>query len=224
MKDEKQRTNSIGNTSPKDSSAKLIFDNHILCAQFLRDYVDVELLKDVQPEDIEDISERFLWLWQESRESDSVKKIHLKGKEGADTLFVITLIEHQSRVDHDMILPIVFYDGPGMWTAAVNFQERVYLNETLGEYIPSFRYLVVPLSRYSNEELIGKKDELSLVMLVDKLQSAADFRTLKELPEGYLEEISRESPESVLKLIGKILAVLLVRLNVPREEKKQEWR
>lgn len=224
MKDEKQKTNSIGNTSPKDSSAKLIFDNHILCAQFLRDYVDVELLKDVQPEDIEDISERFLWLWQESRESDSVKKIHLKGKEGADTLFVITLIEHQSRVDHDMILPIVFYDGHGMWTAAVNFQERVYLNETLGEYIPSFRYLVVPLSRYSNEELIGKKDELSLVMLVDKLQSAADFRTLKELPEGYLEEIARESPESVLKLIGKILAVLLVRLNVPREEKKQEWR
>ena len=224
MKDEKQKTNSIGNTSPKDSSAKLIFDNHILCAQFLRDYVDVELLKDVQPEDIEDISERFLWLWQESRESDSVKKIHLKGQAGADTLFVITLIEHQSRVDHDMILPIVFYDGPGMWTAAVNFQERVYLNETLGEYIPSFRYLVVPLSCYSNEELIGKKDELSLVMLVDKLQSAADFRTLKELPEGYLEEIARESPESVLKLIGKILAVLLVRLNVPREEKKQEWR
>ena len=74
------------------------------------------------------------------------------------------------------------------------------------------------MSRYSNEELIGKKDELSLVMLVDKLQSAADFRTLKELPEGYLEEIARESPESVLKLIGKILAVLLVRLNVPREE------
>ena len=72
------------------------------------------------------------------------------------------------------ILPIVFYDGPGAWTAAVNFQERVYLNETLGEYIPSFRYLVIPLSR--------------------------------------------ESPESVLKLIGKILAVLLVRLNVPKEE------
>ena len=72
------------------------------------------------------------------------------------------------------ILPIVFYDGPGAWTAAVNFQERVYLNEMLGEYIPSFRYLVIPLSR--------------------------------------------ESPESVLKLIGKILAVLLVRLNVPKEE------
>lgn len=41
---------------------------------------------------------------------------------------------------------------------------------------------------------------------------------MKDLPEGYLEEIARESPESVLKLIGKILAVLLVRLNVPKEE------
>ena len=71
---------------------------------------------------------------------------------------------------------------------------------------------------------LGKIKKTSLlcfpakVMLVDKLQSAADFRTLKELPEGYLEEIARESPESVLKLIGKILAVLLVRLNVPKEE------
>ena len=61
-------------------------------------------------------------------------------------------------------------------------------------------------------------------MLVDKLQSAADFRTLKDLPEGYLEEIARESPESVLKLIGKILAVLLVRLNVPKEEVEETRR
>lgn len=35
--------NKIRNTKPKDSGAKLIFDNHILCAQFLRGYTDVEL-------------------------------------------------------------------------------------------------------------------------------------------------------------------------------------
>lgn len=84
-------------------------------------------------------------------------------------------------------------EGRGRHFVCDHAQEWVYLNETLGEYIPSFRYLVIPLSRYSNEELIGKKDELSLVMLVD-------------------------NPESVLKLIGKILAVLLVKLNVPKEE------
>ena len=38
-----------------------------------------------------------------------MKKIHLKGKEGADTLFVITLIEHQSRVDHNMSFRVLRY-------------------------------------------------------------------------------------------------------------------
>ena len=55
-------------------------------------------------------------------------------------------------------------------------------------------------------------------MLVDKLRSAADFGNLSEIPEEYFENLSRNSPESVLKLIGKIISVLLLRLNVPREE------
>ncbi|OUP77457.1 hypothetical protein B5F07_22210, partial [Lachnoclostridium sp. An169] len=119
------------------------------------------------------------------------------------------------------ILPIVFYDGPGNWTAATNFRERVQLSDILGEFIPDFHYLVVPLSRYSNRELVEKNDELSLVMLIDKLRSAADFRQLKDIPEEYFESISRNSPESVLKLIGKIIAVLLLRLNVPKDEVAQ---
>ena len=90
MKDKKEqgssKVNQIRNTKVKDSGAKLIFDNHILCAQFLRGYTDVELLRDIQPEDIEDISERFLWMWQEGRDSDSVKKIHLKRAAEEETL------------------------------------------------------------------------------------------------------------------------------------------
>lgn len=99
----------IRNTRTKDSGAKLIFDNHILCAQFLRGYTDVDLLKDVQAEDIEDITERFLWMWQEGRDSDSVKKIRLKGIPGVETLYLIVLIEHQSKVDHDMPFRMLRY-------------------------------------------------------------------------------------------------------------------
>ena len=60
----------LQNTRPRDSSAKTIFGNHVLCAQFLRGYTGIELLKDVQPEDIEDITDRYLWLWQEERDTD----------------------------------------------------------------------------------------------------------------------------------------------------------
>ena len=238
----------------KDSSAKLIFGDPILCAQFLRGYTDIELLKDVQAEDIEDVTNRFISMWQEERDSDTVKKIHLKNQQDIDTLYLITLIEHQTKVDYDMsfrilryivliltdyaaeaekkqagctalkgfryppVLPIVFYDGDRNWTAAKNFQERTALSDLLGEYIPNFQYLVVPLSRYSNQELIEKKDELSLIMLIDKLRSSAEFHELAEIPDDYLEKISRDSPESLLKLIAKIIAAFLHRLNIPKEE------
>ena len=64
----------------------------------------------------------------------------------------------------------------------------------------------------------GKEDELSLIMLIDKLRSSAEFHELAEIPDDYLEKISRDSPESLLKLIAKIIAAFLHRLNIPKEE------
>ena len=240
----------IKNTKSRDNGAKLVFDDPTLCAQFLRGYTDIDLLKQVQPEDIEDVSERFLPMFQEGRDSDCVKKIRLKDT----SMFLIVIIEHQSSVHYDTafrllrymvmvftdygaeqeqkqpgitsrkefqyppILPLVFYDGPGNWTAVRNFKERVQLNEVLGDYIPDFQYIVVPLSGFTNQELIEKRDELALFMLVDKLRNSADFSQLQDIPEAYLEEISKNSPDYMLKLLGRIFTVLLYRLNIPGEE------
>lgn len=116
------------------------------------------------------------------------------------------------------MLPIVFYDGTERWTASLDFKDRTALSDLLGMHIPSFQYIVVPLSEFSNQELIDKQDELSLIMLIDKLRSSAEFHKLKEIPEEYLENISQNSPESLLKLISKIIAAFLHRLNVPQDE------
>ena len=42
-----------------DINSKTIFKNNILCAQFIRDNINIPLLKNVQPEDLEDVTERF---------------------------------------------------------------------------------------------------------------------------------------------------------------------
>ena len=97
--------NGPDNTKIHDNGAKLIFDDPILCAQFLRGYTDIELLKEVQPEDIEDISERFLPMWQEGRDSDSVKRVRLKDCD----LFLIAIVEHQSKVHYDMAFKLLRY-------------------------------------------------------------------------------------------------------------------
>ena len=96
----------ISNSKASDSGAKLIFGNAALCAQLLRDYSDIDILKDVKAEDIVDVTERFIPMFTEERNADVVKEVHLpKG----DNLFMITLIEHKSETDYNVIMQLLRY-------------------------------------------------------------------------------------------------------------------
>ena len=90
----------VENTRKEDTSAKIIFDDPILCSQFLRGYVPIPLLKNVQPEDIEDVTERFVHMFTEERNSDVIKRVHLKGLK--EPFYLISLIEHKSKVDYNV--------------------------------------------------------------------------------------------------------------------------
>ena len=93
-----QMKEKISNSQMKDTSSKLIFSDPILCAQFLRGYVDIPLLKNVQPEDIEDVTNRYLHMFTEERNSDSVSRIRTKINE--TPFFIVSLIEYKSNVDY----------------------------------------------------------------------------------------------------------------------------
>jgi predicted transposase/invertase (TIGR01784 family) len=90
----------------KDNCFKLIFGENRLFVEFLQDYVPIELLKDVQPEDIQDVENNFIPLFQDSRESDVVKRINLRGRE---PLFIVALVEHESKVNFRMPFKILQY-------------------------------------------------------------------------------------------------------------------
>jgi len=84
------------NRKVKDDSFKLIFGTPELFAEFLKDYIPVDILKNVTASDIEDLSERFIPLFQDSKDSDTVKRIKLKDN---PPLYVIAILEHQSEVN-----------------------------------------------------------------------------------------------------------------------------
>lgn len=46
----------VSNSKIPDSSSKIIFEDNVLCSQFLRDYIELPYFKKIQPEDIEDVS------------------------------------------------------------------------------------------------------------------------------------------------------------------------
>ena len=246
-------TKELTNTKLRDSSAKIIFKDPILCAQFLRDYVDIPILKDVEPEDIEDETDRFVHLFTEERDSDVVKRIRLK--RGKTPFYLVTLIEHKSDVDYNVvmqifrymafiwedyekeqnrehkgisrtkdfkyppILPVVYYEGKDNWTAATRLHDRVFLSDVLGEYIPDYRCIMMQLNKYTNRKLMEKEDELSVIMMINKLQRAADFTSLKEeVPSEYLEKVTAGTPEYLLGIMEQVIEILLRKINVPQEE------
>lgn len=255
-KDATKQERNERNTKRKDSSAKMIFGDPVLCAQFLNGYVDIPMLKEVKPEDIEDVSNRYVHMFTEERNSDVVKKVCVKDERGEKTSFyIVSLIEHKNQVDYNVtmqilrymvyiweeyekemekkqkgisktknfryppVLPILFYDGTNNWTATTQLRERILLSDALLRYIPDFDCILIQLKDYSNQELMKRKDELSIVMMIDKLRSAEDFTTLEEeVDSAYIQRIVEETPEYLLNIISQIADVLLTKLNVSEDE------
>ena len=191
-----------------------------------------------------------------TKKGDSGAKL-IFGNEERDgkPFFLISLIEHKSQVDYNVImqllrymvfiwidyeremkkqtenkdiarsksfryppiLPIVYYEDSGRWTADMNFAERIMLNDVFKPFIPQFTYKLIQLNSYTKSELIEKQDELSLVMLINKLQDASEFKDL-ELPEDYLKDLSENTPDEVLEIISKVITVMLRKLNLEENE------
>jgi hypothetical protein len=103
--EEKVSDKQIINSRTADSGGKIIFENPELCSQLLRDYTNMDLLKNIRPEDIEDVTERFIPMFTEQRDADVVKKVHLAPNED----FFVTLVEHKSGVDYNVVMQILRY-------------------------------------------------------------------------------------------------------------------
>ena len=92
------------------------------------------------------------------------------------------------------------------------------MSDIFEEFIPDYKYLVVPLNKYSQEDLIEKGDELSAIFILNKLKSSSDFKHLKEIPEDYWNQLTQNTPPHILKLIGAVFSAFLHTINVPAEE------
>ena len=91
-------SNGVHNAHAKDNAAKIVFGDPVLCAQFLKGYTDIPLFKEIKPEDIENVSSHFLPLFQESRDSDTVKKMILTCPSGySATLYLSGQIMLRNR-------------------------------------------------------------------------------------------------------------------------------
>ena len=117
------------------------------------------------------------------------------------------------------MLPIVFYDGGGNWTAATNFLDRTAMSDIFEKYIPKFEYEVINLSKYSVDDLVRLGDALSLIMIIDKIKSPKKIKQIiGRLPQDYMERLTQNLPDHLKELIVKVITVLLTKINAPQKD------
>lgn len=126
----------------------------------------------------------------------------------------------QKRFRYPLILPIVYYEGKENWTADMQLYKRIELGEEMKAYIPDFTYKVVRIGQYTNDELKQHKNEMSLVMLMNKIQSAENYTEFIKTSKEYMTEVLKDTPSDLMEILMDVFWALLMKMNVPQEEAK----
>ena len=255
----KRNTTYHPETHTRDVNSREIFKNDTLASQFLRNYTNIPLFANVQPEDIKDVSSKYRAFLGVEYEADTIKRVYIRDTDGTmkKEVYVISMIEHKSDLDYDvamqllrymtviwqdyketqnkkvkdcskrkefrypLIVPIVYYEGTRKWTADFHLKDRIEFAEQMEQYIPDFSYEVVSVNQYTNEELSRKQDEMSLVMLINKIQTPEDCENFRKISEDLVNSIYSNAPEAIKNIYKKILWALLIKMNVPVDEVKE---
>jgi hypothetical protein len=90
----------------KDNSLKSVLAQHEIFIEFLRDFIKIDIFDTVEADDIEDLTERFLPLFDDNKDADTVKRVNIKGEQ---PLFVLTLVEAESEVNYRTTFKMLQY-------------------------------------------------------------------------------------------------------------------
>jgi len=116
------------------------------------------------------------------------------------------------------ILPIVYYEGAESWDDVPELKDRILLPEVFSGYIPDFRYILIQNRAFSRDELLDRSDEMSLLMLINKIQDPDDLKLLWDIPAEKMNSIVAHSSEAVLNVIAAAVQALCQKYNMPDQE------
>ncbi len=200
----------------KDSLFKTIFQNKAMFMMFIQDFIDQDWVKSITPDHLELHPSLFPEIMETDRESDIVYKVKnennerfvfilLENQTTVDQLMPFRILEYMTRLwrrhiqttsqsDNKpfklpSIVPILFYDGDGSWTAETHLSDKVQDKSFFQRYIPEFEYILIDLSSISFEELEALKNPQSLALILDKIRTPEDLKTLKSLKDDYWHKV-----------------------------------
>ena len=97
----------------------------------------------------------------------------------------------------------------------MHFRDRIEFAEEMKEYIPDFKYHVVSVHKYTDEELFRQNNEMALVMRINKLQNVRKLEDFSKESDEFLRRIYGNASEEIKNILKNIIWALLKNMNVP---------
>ena len=99
---------------------------------------------------------------------------------------------------------MVYYEGSRNWTADRNLASRIECSELAEQYVPDFTYRLISLRDYTSQELTKNENEMSLVMMINRIQKPEDYSKFLEENQEFVSSIYGNAPEDIQKLIQRV--------------------
>ena len=114
------------------------------------------------------------------------------------------------------IIPIVLYNGKAPWTVPLSLKETLDSYQLFGEYLVDFRYFLINVHGYSEEELLELSNLISVVFMLDRVEE------LEEIVDCFYRAVSvikKLTPEE-FKLLKSWSKFILAR-DLPEEGREE---
>ncbi len=209
-----------------DAGYKYLFSSSRIVCQLLHSFVDVPIVKDISPENLQLVDKSFVSDELLKREADVIYRVRKDGQ----SAYIYILLEFQSTPDkampvrmlnyimmfYDMllrnstkdklpaVLPLLFYSGEKDWNVPLKL-EKLINRQLPRKYIPRFEYYPIMVNDYSEETLFEINNLVSAIMVMSK---SSDGLMLKDKINRVGACLKREHQDD-LRLFGNWFIQLL---------------
>jgi len=106
-----------------------------------------------------------------------------------------------------VIIPCVLYNGTNNWTAKKSFKETLFKFEQFGEFVLDFKYILIDIRRYKDEELLELANLIATIFFIDKTKDKSTdlLNRLREVAEK-MQGLSSEDLNIMWNWIKNIVA------------------
>ncbi len=231
--------------NPHDTGYRHFFASKKAFLQLIKSFIKHDWTEQIDEASLEYINRSFVLQDFQNKEADVVYKAKLKDRDvifyvlmelqsTVDFLLPQRLLQYMNEIWRTLlkdtpkkeaerkgfrlpsIIPIVLYNGKGLWTVPLNFKETLDSHEEFGDLVVNFQYTLIPVRSYSEEELLELANLIALVFRLDSLDS------VEEILEAFFKfsfVITRLTPEEFT--LFRSWARQVLPTNFPEESKSE---